>query len=775
MKENNQEELITNIPSFNNIRRSVRGSTVYSRSSSSQHKSRVPYQNKTTYKKRESEYTFDRILNNKIKQQEEEERLKMEVKMKTKLLKKVNTAIRKDYLVFFFLFLSSSLNFNYLYLPFIFIGTLYLSCIGNFKFRPMRLKYFLEIFVIGYSSYLLLFKIIIFSLIKNENEYVNIEKKSLFIDLGNCILKDRDSNFYFIMNFLPEIIIILINGYGLLISFRSRLLTPKDLRIKTITNFKLSKYAFIIYVLMVASTMFNLSYLSLLYIFCIQLILFLCAIKFRENVIKKILKYMIYSIIIISSLQIIILNWLNIPSINKIILNNEVTNLLSNKYLISKQIGINITNGSEETKDIIINFIGYFFFTFDLIILINTSSKLSLEVKPEANTENNDSNNNEESKIDKLVNKKSIFYKITSKIMKFLYHPVFNFEVSRILSILWTYFYLNIFSFGILVFIFISFFSPHTKRNKCLVLYILFPMLTLSLGFFHISNIEGYFEEFSDIEKIGYMSIGIKKYDYIYIEYPLGHLFFLIVMFLINSLFTAEALQQWDIGPVNLSERESSELVEMQDLSNINKLEESILPKDNNEISIRESKTVEENIKSINDIDENDSDDNNLLSSGKSKISKVYTERSTNNINTNANTNINNRRPIDINISRNSTKIEQEITFLNLIKKLLLKHIDKITLVVMYFVSVHTVNVIHVLLILIFIFQIISPVKINYCYKINILLFQFFYLIEFIIDLIKSKYNEQLKEYKTTLDFFVVYNEDINTNDIEIFIYGIIY
>ena len=66
----------------------------------------------------------------------------------------------------------------------------------------MRLKYLLEIFVIGYASYLLRFKIIVYSLIRNENENVTVKHKDLFIDLGICILKNRDSNFDFLYEFL---------------------------------------------------------------------------------------------------------------------------------------------------------------------------------------------------------------------------------------------------------------------------------------------------------------------------------------------------------------------------------------------------------------------------------------------------------------------------------------------------------------------------------------------------------------------------------------------
>ena len=338
-------------------RKSITRSRVYSSSESSKIGINNPYDNSPIFKKRESEASFERLLNDKLRKEQDEEKLKHEVKLKKNLIRKLNISIIKDYFLFFILFLSSSFNFNYLFLPFILIGTLYLTCIGNFKYKPMRLKYFIEIFVIGYSSYLLLFKVIIYSLIKNEDESVTITYKDFLIDLGICILKDRDSNFFFIMNFLPETLIILLSGYGILISFRSRLLTPSDLKVKKITNFKLSKYALIIYVLLVACTLFNLSFLSLFYIICIQVVLFLCSIKFRESSIKKLLKFIIYLIIILFSLQIAFVNVMNIYSIKKY-LNEESTSNGIKKYIICKQIGINIIDDSGEIKNIIINFIG---------------------------------------------------------------------------------------------------------------------------------------------------------------------------------------------------------------------------------------------------------------------------------------------------------------------------------------------------------------------------------------------------------------------------------
>ena len=105
MKESDKDDAnLKNDETINKIRKSLLRSTVYSRSSSSQVDYKLPSQNKTTFQKRESTASFERILNSKIKKQEEEERIKMEIKSKKKLLKKVNQAIRKDFLHVFIIF-----------------------------------------------------------------------------------------------------------------------------------------------------------------------------------------------------------------------------------------------------------------------------------------------------------------------------------------------------------------------------------------------------------------------------------------------------------------------------------------------------------------------------------------------------------------------------------------------------------------------------------------------------------------------------------------------
>ena len=122
----------------------------------------------------------------------------------------------------------------------------------------------------------------------------------------------------------------------------------------------------------------------------------------------------------------------------------------------------------------------------------------------------------------------------------------------------------------------------------------------------------------------------------------------------------------------------------------------------------------------------------------------------------------------------NKNKFEIKINFLNLVTKGIFMHIDKITLIAMYLVSVSTVNFIHVILVFILIFQIIAPGRLNGCYKIITLIFQLLYLIEFIIDFLKIQLFDFFNRNKDLLQFFFVYNVKRDSNDIEFLIYGVI-
>ena len=351
------------------------------------------------------------------------------------------------------------------------MSIIYFFAIENLSFKAIKLKYFIEIFNVGYASYLLIFKIIIYSLIQNDNQSV-INNSNFYIDFGVCILKDYiknkknienyDDNFF--VTFVPEIIIICVSGYGVLISFRSRLLKKTDTPSTNISSAKLTGYIIFIYLIIVAFTNLNLSYLSLFYILCFQFIMLINSLKFHDNSIKKILKFVMHILNIIIGIQIVLINILNIYSFQKS--SSDYYDKLKKEddirqYFTWQQIGIN--NKLYENKDLL-EFGTYCFAIITIMVLKNTINILNREIDLEPEIDNVPISKNTKKDMDTFTRIKEVISAILSTIMMILSHPTFNFELSRILSIAWTYFYINIYSLGILIFIFLSFFSVHIKK-----------------------------------------------------------------------------------------------------------------------------------------------------------------------------------------------------------------------------------------------------------------------------------------------------------------------
>ena len=132
--------------------------------------------------------SFEIELMNAVKKEEEEQQRIKILKEKKKIVKKLDMFNKKDYLFFFILLMSSSLNFSYLYLMNIIIALIYIFFLEKLSQKAKKIKYLCEVFSIGYSSYLLIFKLISLILINNKNESY-ITHKNLFIDLGICHLK----------------------------------------------------------------------------------------------------------------------------------------------------------------------------------------------------------------------------------------------------------------------------------------------------------------------------------------------------------------------------------------------------------------------------------------------------------------------------------------------------------------------------------------------------------------------------------------------------------
>ena len=80
--------------------------------------------------KRDSQTSFDRALLYKVRKEQH------------KIISQVRALYRKDYIVFFFILISSAFNFNYLFLPFVIFALIYFFLIEKLSFKAMKLKYF---------------------------------------------------------------------------------------------------------------------------------------------------------------------------------------------------------------------------------------------------------------------------------------------------------------------------------------------------------------------------------------------------------------------------------------------------------------------------------------------------------------------------------------------------------------------------------------------------------------------------------------------------------
>ena len=130
----------------------------------------------------------------------------------------------------------------------------------------------MEILSLGYAAYLLLYKIIVYSLLNSKLKSKIEDHSDGYIDFGVCVLKEPEQFYNIYLNFLPEINIIIVCGYGILVSFRCRLLKSTDKISKNITSIKITKYILFIYIVFIALTMTNFSYLSLLTCFVFKLL-----------------------------------------------------------------------------------------------------------------------------------------------------------------------------------------------------------------------------------------------------------------------------------------------------------------------------------------------------------------------------------------------------------------------------------------------------------------------------------------------------------------------
>ena len=683
---------------------------------------------------------------------------KLKEKEKSKEIHNSYLFNNKDYIFFFFLMISSSINFSYLYLPYIFFGIIFILLIGNNKDCSKNFKFAIEILSFIYSILLIAFKIVAFILIKINNSFKNENQdnpdnqhnqdmKEFFLNLGVCYLRDEDSNFYLIMTFLGEGIMLVISLCSIIISKLCGVFTPiNDTSLMDNSFWENRKLIILNYIFILSFAVFNISYSTLFYMCIMQLVFFIDSLTNNRKKIQGFFKFICFIFTGMILTQISAINVLNIYKFQEDILKEEVIKKNSTEidYFAWTKIGINYAYNSDLLY-ILKEWIGYLAAILSLVTLtfsINTikvnelaqkhkninmnyrTAKTLLQKSYQIEKINNNNNNNVKinEKIEKIKGLFSIVINYIKEIIKNIYlfitSPAFIIQFSRVMSIFWMYFYRNFYSLGIFITVFFSFLFLDTAKNKYLTIFLLTPMVFISLVCFHISNIIGFFEYFeTEEDKVRYMHFGLGKYEYSFLEYYAGNIFYIFIMFLIYSFFNSPKKEEEKNKNINLVvEEEKKEKTSLLNINNSNK--DSI-----NKIKITF-----------------------VSDEGEKKVEK-----------------------------KEEKKAIQDLSLLNVILKYFFYNIDKITLIVMYLVAVKSINVIHLILVVIFLIQILIPDKIKYLFEIFLCLLQFLFLFELITDILKVYYLKEFNDNKDFMNFLLIYSEGLLDNNIEIFIYGVVY
>ena len=529
----------------------------------------------------------------------------------------------KDYIFCFGILLTSSINFSYLYLPYVLFGIIYIFLIRTNNYSSKKLKFVIEIIFFIYSILLTIFKVVCLILIKKDNSFL-YDHKDLFLDLGICYFRDTDSFFYFLMSFLGEGIMIFFSLYSFLISlfcmeFREMYDTSlMENNFWTNRNLLMLNYIFIL-----SFSVFNVSFLTLFYMSVLQLIFFIDSVTNNRNKIKCLFNFICHLFFFLILGQVTAINILNIPKFQEDILHKEEileedSELFDKVYSIWTKIGINYAY-HHKLRYILKEWIGYFAAICSLLSLsftiktlkVNEQSqrqkinKINLRTaktilkqseeekekeKEKDNEKNNKKINEKVEKLKKLLSK-SIDYikKLIRDTLNFITSPTFIIQFSRIMSIAWMYFYRNFYSLGIFITLFFSFLFISTKSNKFLTIFLLTPMIFISLACFHFSNINGYFEENekkeNEIKRYKYLHFGLGKYEYSFLEYFLGNIYYIFTMFLLYSFFNSAPVAEDNknkLEKYNLEDEEDNDEELNEPLLEINGSKKVSIPNNQN-------------------------------------------------------------------------------------------------------------------------------------------------------------------------------------------------
>ena len=632
--------------------------------------------------------------------------------------------IIKDFFFMFILLLSSSLNFSWLYLPFIILSFICYFLLFKKSESAKKIKIIIEYISLFYSIILLIFKIIYIIKIKNGARFEN--KKDLFLDLGIVYLLKVNRNLFLVITFIGEALVCLTSIISLIISYLCYDFdTDENIRnnMTSVQFFKMMAVCiYLVYVNVFCFAIFNTSVLTLCYITPLNIVIYFLSMNSNRRLLFYIFKILCVIMILAISCQIILINILNVYTIRRSYITNEE---MPYPRIINywTKFGINQAfNENMSITKIICEFFAYFFAVGSLLSMILSYKKLTYERM--LKSYNNKSNENEEEE------EENIFVKFFERILNFFVSPAFIIHLCRISAILWLYYYQNYYSLGVIIWLLFSFFNKHIKSNRFVTIILLSPMVIVCLFCYHLSNINGFFNELNDEKfeqkkSLLYSSFGIKKFKHKNIEYFLCYIFYFLV-----NLFTYTIFIEIDKKKEN--NKQNNDLIEKEEIQNENSEDIKKDFEEGNYIKIREA------LGSIS-----------LLSTDINKIQENLLED----------------KEID--------QLYNNLTLFNIFLKSIFSNIDKLTLVGIYFLTINSINLLHIIIVLLFMCQLLIPLIMIRFSVVMIIINQLFFFFEYIMHLFKSKnYSENTVKI---IKLLIPYDTDSNAISIEYLIYLVVY
>ena len=624
----------------------------------------------------------------------------------------------KDHLMMIFLLLSSSLNFSALYMPNIILGISYIYL--TLKYNNNLIKYIkmkIEIISLIYSIILIIAKIVFIIIIKKGHTDYYESHIDLYSNLGIRYMEGKDWDFKIMLNLFGEIFLIIISLIAIFINRCYKTIDFEFNDIKSLTEIEFkSKINILIYLgyfSILINSIYNKSFLTLAYLMLYHIILILLSLKIISfNFIRHVtIVYLIFL-----SIHLILINIFNIHSLQKKYLEVNIIKKdnenIEKVYSILTQIGFNYSYYYS-----IIPFL-YELFSYLAciltIVIFTCIQRTFIELNQDNKNIKKNELNNEPNETEKETKEASRCNKIKSALKKFFQNMELLWLVFRILSLLWMLQLKNFFALVIFIFIFFSFIFNSPRFIFNLIIFLLIPINLITIGCLHISNINGISENLSEGKKRLYKDFAFVKDD--------SNLHYILVG--IYSIFIIIFLNIYNSMKLKIK-----------------------IPKEN--IILIKS---DDKIKEINDENEEP-----LIDGDKDNNNKIKEE---NNID---------KKEEQKKKGKNNDELK-DLNLFNVLLKLFFNNIDKITLIAMYFISMHTINIIHFFFIIIFFIQILVPDVTKKYSKLILILIQILFLFEYIVAITNNYYEQFFIENYKLFEFLLSVSKNGENYEINIYI-----